>query len=179
MYTKQDAIPEEVRGARLFAINAHGEQRYGSYPYVKHLDDVFNVLLEFGCDDLNILKAAYLHDVLEDTNCDPLKLHLSFGAAVAVIVDCVTSRPVKNRKERNRATYLIIRTFVSSIMLKLADRIANVRACIADNDSKLEMYRKEYPEFRHALHTEDQSLFGMWEELDCLMDGALQTGEPR
>ncbi len=53
--------------------------------------------------------------------------------------------------------------------LKLADRIANVRACRAGgNTQKLRMYRKEHLAFRAALFVEDWA-DPMWAELDRLL----------
>lgn len=156
--------------AREFAIKAHGEHKYGEHPYAYHLDQVHAALLEFGCDSPAILTAAYLHDVLEDTDYNPIKLQMDFGTEVAMIVNRVTARPGKNRKERNRATYPFTRLAISSIMLKLADRIANVRESKKNSPKLFEMYKSEYPEFRNALYNATIRVAAMWKELDRLMD---------
>jgi (p)ppGpp synthase/HD superfamily hydrolase len=154
---------------REFAIKAHGDKRYGVHPYVFHLDQVHAVLEEFGCDNPAILSAAYLHDILEDTDTNPVSLQTAFGTEIAMIVSRVTSRPGKNRKERNRATYPIIIMAPSSIMLKLADRIANARESQANSPGLFQMYLKEYAEFRQALTTNASDVAAMWDELDRLM----------
>lgn len=167
--------------AREFAIKAHGDQKYGDHPYVTHLDQVHAVLVEFGCVDQDILTAAYLHDILEDTDCNYILLKLSFGERVTLLVNRVTSCPGKNRSERNKATYSETCKYPGAIILKLADRIANVRVSRVNAPDKFQMYLKEYPEFRRVLIRnalnntlsyrcgEDRVMFGMWEELDCLM----------
>ena len=53
--------------AKAFAIKAHGEQRYGDLLYAAHLAAVEEVLLRFGFRDEALLNAAWLHDVVEDT----------------------------------------------------------------------------------------------------------------
>lgn len=158
-----------IERARVIAIEAHGKQLYGEMPYVFHLDAVHSVLVEFGCDNPAILAAAYLHDVLEDTDYDPIKLQMEFGTGIAMIVNRVTNRPGKNRKKRNLATYPIIRMAKSSIMLKLADRIANVRQAKNDSPGLLQMYAQEYPDFKVQLYNDDHGVATMWQELDSLM----------
>jgi hypothetical protein len=53
-----------IQRAREFALQAHGNQRYGSHPYSYHLDAVADLLAPFG-DEAQI--AAYLHDTGEHT----------------------------------------------------------------------------------------------------------------
>lgn len=80
------------------------------------------------------------------------------------LVGAVTNEPGPNRKTRSALTYPKIRQSDKSIALKLADRIAN----ISQGGSLVEMYRKEYPEFRHGLFipTKDQRILDMWKALD-------------
>ena len=49
---------EEI--ARDFAINVHGNQMYGQYPYIKHLDDVYNIAIEFELSENIILRRLFL-----------------------------------------------------------------------------------------------------------------------
>lgn len=157
--------------ARVFAMKAHGEQKYGFLPYIYHLDAVLEVLIEFRCDDQELFAAAYLHDVLEDTAITRVDMALVFGENITRIVADVTNAPGKNRAERADATYPKIRSSVRAVQLKLADRIANCRASIKarefGNDSLIRMYRKEYPSFRTALFR-DGEFPAMWAELDRL-----------
>ena len=59
---------EMIKKAREFALKFHSTQIYGEvYPYYKHLEDVFNVLIRFKFnekDDLNLLVASFLHDII-------------------------------------------------------------------------------------------------------------------
>src|SRR5690242_17475691 len=117
--------------ARQFAIEAHGTQKYGREPYAYHLKAVSNVLGEFGFHDEILQSAAWLHDVLEDTQrtADDLN-QAGFPATVVTYVEAVTAKDGPDRKERNRLAYKKIRRHPEATILKLADRIANVRECI-------------------------------------------------
>jgi guanosine-3',5'-bis(diphosphate) 3'-pyrophosphohydrolase len=160
-----------IARAKEVAIQAHGDQMYGGRPYFYHLHAVYLVLKEFGCTDLEILAAAYLHDMLEDTGYDPIKLQIEFGTKITMLVSLVTNMPGKNRKERNARTYPIIRRSQCAVMLKLADRIANVRQAKIDAPRLFDMYVSEYPGFRLALRLpEECNLTAMWTELDHLME---------
>lgn len=162
-----------IHKAREFAKEAHGRQKYGEHPYVKHLDDVAGVLTEFGFgDDLVLMQAAYLHDVLEDTAISKALLEERFGIDVAALVGRVTNRGWGRRDAKNALTWPRIRGRARAVILKLADRIANVRACVSTGHNKLEMYRGEYPAFRTALHTGDPAAEKMWAELDRLFEVA-------
>jgi (p)ppGpp synthase/HD superfamily hydrolase len=166
--------------AREFALAAHGEQKYGQEPYSVHLDDVAATLSQFGFDDPILRAAAYLHDVVEDTTVTLDDLRKLFPEEVVYIVDGVTSQPGPNRKTRNAATYPRIAEDDRRLIVKLADRIANVRTSLRGNPmihnhtlsldgSLYQMYLKEYPAFRAALHSSVVQTEEMWDELDKLM----------
>lgn len=164
------AVENIVDRARLVAVFAHGDQLYGGKPYHIHLKSVANTLVRFGHDDKNIISAAYLHDVLEDTSVTGEDLSYIFGPSILALVMAVTNEPGANRKERAEKTYPKIRSTNRATLLKLADRISNLENCILSDDSRLEMYRKEYPGFRAALHQPGQYEI-MWKWLDFLSKG--------
>lgn len=154
--------------ARGFALCAHQGQRYGKDPYIMHLDMVHDVGVEFGATH-NILVASFLHDVLEDTNVPAVALEETFGRAIALLVQAVTTLPGRYRKERIKETYPLIRqSGYEAVFLKLCDRIANVRACInTENKSLLSMYETEHPYFRSCLCRPGE-LATVWRTLDRL-----------
>jgi (p)ppGpp synthase/HD superfamily hydrolase len=161
---------ELVQKARTFAIEHHGEQKYGDEPYSVHLDAVESVLVEFNHITSVLRASAWLHDVIEDTDVSQADIDIEFPGYVALIVGAVTSEPGKNRRERNIKTYPKIAKYPEAILVKLADRIANVRNCIATrNKGLMEMYTKEYPSFRNALWSENKDTKEMWWYLDFLM----------
>jgi (p)ppGpp synthase/HD superfamily hydrolase len=162
--------------ARDFAMQAHGDQKYGDNPYVYHLDQVAEVLKEFGFNDKELMEAAYLHDMVEDTSVTLCDIARKFTSPVVRLVWAVTNEKEGSRKERQQKTYAKILSVKDAVVLKLADRIANVREGFrAGNDDKLQMYKKDYPEFRKALHPvlftfAEERLADMWQELDRMME---------
>lgn len=151
--------------ANLFHIERN-RQMYGVLPYTHHLAAVEGVLREFGETRDDLLVAAWLHDIVEDTDVKIRDVEENFGENVAALVHAVTSEPGENRKTKVALTLPKTREAgPDAVRLKLADRIANVR----NGGASLGMYVKEYPAFRHALYTQGSGNGKMWEELDRLM----------
>lgn len=156
-------------------------QLYGNVlPYTHHLQDVECVLVRYGFDDEDIRVAAWGHDMVEDTRgkpnqVKPRDIEEHYGEEVAILIEAVTDEDGPNRKAKKALTYPKIRAAgVRAVALKLADRIANVEYGMLNGNIKMgQMYVKEYPEFRFALHvstmTSFQRLVPMWNRLDELM----------
>jgi (p)ppGpp synthase/HD superfamily hydrolase len=164
-----------IDAARAFAYAAHIGQQYGSGHYVTHLDHAVDVLRRFNLDTdyTEVYGATYLHDTIEDTAVTFHDISTIFGPRVAYLVDAVTDQPGENRKERHARTYPRIRAAgQNGLLVKLADRIANVETSVrGPNEKKLAMYKKEYREFREALFSKEHSfiVLRMWEHLDNLL----------
>lgn len=159
--------------AKSYATTHHvirKQQLYGVLPYTHHLAAVEAVLREYGSSD-ELLIAAWLHDIVEDTDVKIRDIEENFGSTVATLVAAVTSEPGPNRKTRNALTYPKIReTGPEAIRLKLADRIANV----CSGGSSKQMYAKEHGDFRHALRDPNDKLnWKMWVRLDGEIDTIL------
>ncbi len=152
--------PIILRFAIFFAKTKHEGQyyRYGDHntPYTFHLNAVEKVLRRFNVIDKHLLAAAWLHDVLEDTDTTRDELESSFGSIVSSLVRAVTTEPGPSRKSRVKATYPKIVSCPSAIVLKLADRIANVEASLETKSKKFfDMYKNEYDEFKRALYSKN------------------------
>lgn len=171
-----DAIPAQ---ARAFAIEHHGDQRYGDGPYVTHLDEVAALIqaqLGGEAGDAALLRTvAYLHDVVEDTPVTATQVAERFGAVVAGAVELLSDPPGANRKQRKAALHARFeRTSPedaagrAALIVKAADRLANVRACVANGDARLAMYADEHPAFRGAVHRPGLC-DAVWSELDALV----------
>ena len=76
-----------IRRAAAFAAKAHeGMMRKGSrIPYIYHPMEVALIVAQM-TDDPEVIAAAYLHDVLEDTSVTPEKIQGEFGARVLSLV---------------------------------------------------------------------------------------------
>ena len=154
--------------ARLVAVKVHSGQDYdGVFPYEKHLDDVVRVLKRFGFSGRFIV-AGYLHDAIEDGSISYNKIKTHFGEEVAEMVFCVTDELGRNRKEKKSKTLPKTASSYDAIVLKLADRIANI-----EHGGKVSMYAKEYDEFCKYLRHDNQNetVKKMWEHLDKLIKG--------
>lgn len=155
-----------------FAQKVHADQTYGSHPYVYHLQKVAQVLERFGyASDPALISAAYLHDVVEDTETSVEDVANIFGPEVANLVSCVTTVMAPTRKEKLSLTYPRIRSSSKAVALKLADRIANVEESLSNNSKMFTKYKSEYAGFRTALFLENEHV-GLWEHLDTLFYGA-------
>jgi (p)ppGpp synthase/HD superfamily hydrolase len=141
-----------VSRARAFAIEAHGQQRYGDQPYSVHLDAVVELLGPYTTDAQAI---GYLHDVLEDTAVTADRVRQEFGELIAQCVKLVSDEPGVNRKERKTRTNAKLSKTPDELQLalvvKAADRLANLRmSARGGSDTKLDMYRREHAAFREA-----------------------------
>lgn len=133
--------------ARDYAALKHDGQLYGTLPYTVHLTAVRQVLADFGAEPA-VCVAAWLHDVLEDTDADRAELEAMFGDHVVDLVWAVTGEG-RTRRERVASMHRkVVAAGPLAAELKLADRIANVEACVAAGTAKaglLGTYRSEQP----------------------------------
>ena len=168
MYNHTYSVPDVlVDRAREFAINAHWGQMYGTKPYLHHLGEVAHICSYFKLPEY-VKAAAYLHDVVEDTDITADQVSAKFGYEVATLVYSVTDESGENRKERKAKTYRKILAHPYGVYLKLADRIANVKACSTAKDTGMfKMYCKEAEAFEKELKTPGIAE-PMWAELDEL-----------
>jgi len=120
-----------------FAAKAHGSQlRVTGEPYVTHCVAVAVILAELlgPRADETILISALLHDVVEDTDINLATVQSKFGPEVAVLVDGVTKisglhfdRPEWEQAENFRKMLLSMARDLRVILIKLADRLHNMR----------------------------------------------------
>jgi guanosine-3',5'-bis(diphosphate) 3'-pyrophosphohydrolase len=131
LLTANDA--DAVARAVEFAIRHHGDQtRPTGAPYVEHLLEALEVLVRgAGVTDPEILQAAVLHDVVEDTPCTIDDVRRAFGARVAGLVGWVTKPDLAAGADRAaaKAAYLArLRDAPDdAVLVKLADRASNVQ----------------------------------------------------
>ncbi len=160
--------------AKDYGIKAHGYQTYGGLPYKKHLEDVSAVLTRFGYTEDNpigylLQPASFLHDCLEDCGKTYEELVSIFGKQISDIVECVSDEEGDTRKERKSKTYTKTASNPNAIILKLADRIANVENSLSITKKKfLDMYKREHADFKQYLYYPGLS-DRMWFHLDELL----------
>lgn len=163
--------------AKKFAYKAHDGDSYADFPYTKHLNDVYNVMITFGLFEEILLVVAWLHDTIEDTQVVYEDVHNEFGEKVANLTYLVTDKRGKNRKERQQNTYPELAKDHFARLVKLSDRIANLTMTMHDTQEKFVMYEKEFPYFKEVLQSEMKPEdkyhdieVKMWYHLDKLVE---------
>lgn len=126
---------ELVKKAYQIANDAHKDQkRKSGEPYIIHPLSVALILVDLGLDQESIA-AGLLHDVVEDTIMTKEELEAEFGEEVALIVDGVTKLgqltyshdKMEEQAENMRKMLLAMSKDIRVIMVKLADRLHNMR----------------------------------------------------
>ncbi len=136
-YLTEEQIAE-VASAHLTAAEAHeGQLRSSGEPYISHPIAVARILAEMHMDYQSII-AAMLHDVLEDTHLDKATIAEKFGEEVAELVDGVSKLDqikfesrVEAQAENLRKMMLAMARDIRVILIKLADRLHNMRTLYA------------------------------------------------
>ena len=126
--------PWMVRRAYEIASERHHDQfRSSGDPYVSHLLEVAHILADMRLD-ATTLTAAILHDAIEDTEYPVSRIEERFGAEVAHLVEGVTkigrlniTAPEARQAENVRKMLLAMVTDVRVVLVKLADRLHNMR----------------------------------------------------
>lgn len=123
-----------LRRAYAFAARAHaGQVRRSGEPYVMHAVAVAHILADLRMDATTVA-AALLHDVPEDTPQTLEQVRQEFGDEIATLVDGVTKlgriqwRSQEEKQAENlRKMFLAMASDVRIILIKLADRLHNLR----------------------------------------------------
>jgi len=117
-----------------FAYQLHeGQMRKSGEPYIAHPIAVATLLRSLGGDSVTIA-AGFLHDVVEDTEVTPEEIEELFGVQVRLLVEGVTklskfnfSSTTERQAENFRRMFLAMATDIRVIVVKLADRLHNMR----------------------------------------------------
>ncbi|MDX6806651.1 bifunctional (p)ppGpp synthetase/guanosine-3',5'-bis(diphosphate) 3'-pyrophosphohydrolase [Terrihabitans rhizophilus] len=120
--------------AYVYAMQAHGGQtRASGDPYFSHPLEVAAILTEFRLDDASIV-AALLHDTIEDTGTTKDEVDRLFGPKIGALVEGLTKLKKLDlvskqaaQAENLRKLLLAISEDVRVLMVKLADRLHNMR----------------------------------------------------
>lgn len=131
-------LPEEdttfIRRAYEFAAYAHRDQyRKSGEPYIHHPVQIAGILVELGMD-AETVAGGLLHDVVEDTDVTLEELEDAFNKEVAMLVDGVTKLgkiKYKSKEalqaENHRKMFVAMARDIRVILIKLADRLHNMR----------------------------------------------------
>jgi guanosine-3',5'-bis(diphosphate) 3'-pyrophosphohydrolase len=162
--------------AIAFAAEKHRKQRRkdaDASPYINHPIGLADVLAnEGGIEDPAVLCAAVLHDTLEDTETTAAELEALFGREVTSIVLEVTDdkslgKHVRKQRQIEHAPH----SSPEARLVKLADKICNLRDIIASPPAEWSAERKQaYFDWAAQVVA---GLRGIHPELEAVFDGLL------
>jgi GTP diphosphokinase / guanosine-3',5'-bis(diphosphate) 3'-diphosphatase len=123
-----------IRRAYLFSAMHHrGQKRASGEPYLVHPLAVANIIADMRLDEVSV-STGLLHDVVEDTLIDLETLRGSFGDEITKLVDGLTKiahisdlSKEDQQAENVRKMVLAMITDVRVVLIKLADRLHNMR----------------------------------------------------
>lgn len=129
-----DDDKEKIKKVFLFAKEAHRNQKRATgEPYILHPLAVTQILLELN-PDVDAVAAALLHDTVEDTGITLFELRDNFSSEVSQLVDGVTklekmsySSREELQAENYRKMFLAMAKDIRVVLIKLADRLHNMR----------------------------------------------------
>ncbi|MBQ2750074.1 MAG: bifunctional (p)ppGpp synthetase/guanosine-3',5'-bis(diphosphate) 3'-pyrophosphohydrolase [Clostridia bacterium] len=138
---------DAIRQAFAIAFDAHKEQRRKSgEPYIIHPLSVAELLADMAMDSASIC-AALLHDVLEDTDLSYKEMERMVGTEIAELVDGLTKldklqfhSKEEEEMENLRKMFLAMARDIRVIIIKLNDRLHNIRTLHGMREAK----RREY-----------------------------------
>jgi guanosine-3',5'-bis(diphosphate) 3'-pyrophosphohydrolase len=125
---------KRIREAYEFAEQAHsGQVRKSGEPYILHPLAVADILVNMQMDSTSII-AALLHDVVEDTTVSLETVNEKFGKTCAMLVDGLTKlekikfkSKEEHQNENYRKMFVAMAQDIRVILIKLADRLHNMR----------------------------------------------------
>jgi len=172
-YLKPEDI-SQLESAYHFSKAAHeGQFRKSGEPYISHPLAVANILAQWHLDT-QALTAALLHDVTEDTSVTNVEISRNFGKPVAELVDGVSKldkiefeSQEKAQAENFRKMLLAMARDVRVILIKLADRLHNMRTLDAFDTPKRQRIARETLEI-YAPIANRLGLNSIYQELEDL-----------
>jgi len=139
---------DKLKLALAFAEESHqGQYRKSGDDYIIHPVEVAKILMDMKMDTDTVV-AGLLHDVVEDTLIPIADIKYNFGDTVAVLVDGVTKlkalpNGTKNQAENIRKMILAMAENIRVILIKLADRLHNMRTLKFMKPEKQQAISKE------------------------------------
>lgn len=140
-----------VERARIFATAAHSAvaqlRKYTNEPYIVHPAEVADIVANVPGATNEMIAAAWLHDVVEDTGVTIEVIRAEFGSRVAELVGWLTD--VSRPEQGNRATRKAIDRAHSAMApadaqtIKLADLISNTKSIMAHDEKFAKTYLEE------------------------------------
>jgi (p)ppGpp synthase/HD superfamily hydrolase len=150
-FTMDQSGMDIVRKAQVYAMAAHAavgqKRKYTNEPYIVHPAEVAKIVAGVPGSTPDMVAAAWLHDVVEDTGCTYTDIHMAFGADIAALVGWLTD--VSKPEDGNRAVRKAMdrehtaQAPAEAQTIKLADLISNSRSIMAHDPEFARTYLAE------------------------------------
>ena len=139
-----------IERAYIYSARVHeGQVRLSGEPYLTHPLEVAGILTDMKLDVISVV-AGFLHDVIEDTHAVPEDIEKLFGPEVRHIVSGVTKLSSLSfhssrarQAESLRKMFLAMADDIRVILIKLADRLHNMRTLQFHKANKRKAIAKE------------------------------------
>lgn len=140
-----------VRKAQVYAMAAHAavgqKRKYTGEPYIVHPAEVASIVASVPGATPDMVAAAWLHDVIEDTGCTFTDVHMAFGIDIATLVGWLSdvSKPEDGNRAKRKA---IDRAHTAQApaeaqTIKLADLISNSKSIMQHDPEFAKTYLEE------------------------------------
>ena len=147
-YTEREVVI--LNAAYRYAEEMHeGQKRASGEPYFTHPCAVAEILIDLNMD-MPSVAAAFLHDVIEDTPATAEDIRAHFGEEILTLVDGVTkldkirfTSQEEEEAENFRKIFVAMANDVRVIIIKLADRLHNMRSLNYLSDERQQRIAKE------------------------------------
>ena len=131
-----------------FAAHKHRDQRrkdVGASPYINHPIALVNILVnEAGIQDATVICGALLHDTVEDTETSPDELEEMFGKEICgIVMDVTDDKTLPKDVRKQRQIEHAVHACRAAKLVKLADKISNLRDMAASPPSDWPLERRQ------------------------------------
>lgn len=158
-FTMEQSGMDVVRKAQVYAQAAHaavGQRRkYTNEPYIVHPAEVARIVAGVPGSTPDMVAAAWLHDVVEDTGCTFTDIHMAFGIDIATLVGWLTdvSQPHDGNRAHRKA---VDRAHTAEApaeaqTVKVCDLLSNTKSIVAHDPEFARVYLAEKRELLAVL----------------------------
>lgn len=150
-FTMEQSGMDIVRKAQVYAQAAHAavgqKRKYTNEPYIVHPAEVARIVAGVPGSTPDMVAAAWLHDVVEDTGCTFTDIHMAFGIEIATLVGWLTD--VSRPEDGNRAYRKAIDREHSAAApaeaqtVKVCDLLSNTKSIVAHDPAFARTYLEE------------------------------------
>lgn len=168
-FTMDQTGMDIVRKAQVYAMAAHAavgqKRKYTGEPYIVHPAEVAKIVAGVPGSTPDMVAAAWLHDVVEDTGCTYTDIHMAFGPEIAALVGWLTD--VSKPEDGNRAIRKAIdrehtaKAPAEAQTIKLADLISNSRSIMEYDPQFAKVYLEEKRMLLEVMTKGDRGLHAM------------------